>query len=291
MATLRDYTHASKTFVQANYSYAPKLKFLFHTYFDINPQAYPKNVGTGDNFGLAVKTVRLPSYSFETHVMNQYNRKRIVQTKIKYDNVNISFHDDNNNRIRGLWEAYYTYYYKDGSNPKTVFAGARGGAPTAQVAGGGTTATPTLADYNNRTQYTPNITGNNDWGYLGEMRNSTSLVKIPFFKNITVFGFNQHNFVAYTLINPLITRFSHDTYDYAQGNGTMEMVMDIDYETVVYNEGALDGQSPENIVTGFGAVQHYDRQPGPGTLPGQNSTVITPQGVVPGSGGFMYPKG
>ena len=33
---LRDYTHASKTFVAGNYGYAPKQKFLFHVYFDIN---------------------------------------------------------------------------------------------------------------------------------------------------------------------------------------------------------------------------------------------------------------
>ena len=31
---LRDYTHASKTFRTNSYQNAPKLKFLFHTYFE-----------------------------------------------------------------------------------------------------------------------------------------------------------------------------------------------------------------------------------------------------------------
>jgi hypothetical protein len=37
------------------------------------------------------------------------------------------------------------------------------------------------------------IVGNNNWGYWGESPNP-SLIKIPFFKNITIFGFNQHKF-------------------------------------------------------------------------------------------------
>lgn len=56
---LRDYTHASKTFRPNAYQYAPKFKFLFHVYFEINPEAYSQNVNTGANFGLAVKTVKI----------------------------------------------------------------------------------------------------------------------------------------------------------------------------------------------------------------------------------------
>ena len=33
---MRDFTHASKTFIPNNYAYAPKFKHLFHVYFDIN---------------------------------------------------------------------------------------------------------------------------------------------------------------------------------------------------------------------------------------------------------------
>ena len=111
---LRDYTHASKTFRTNAYGYSPKFKFLFHVKFELNDQlnGTVKNLLPDKNFnlGLAVKSVQLPQYTFDTHVMNQYNRKRIVQTKIKYDDINITFHDDNANMIRNLWYAYYTYY-------------------------------------------------------------------------------------------------------------------------------------------------------------------------------------
>jgi hypothetical protein len=272
---LRDYTHASKTFRPNSYQNAPKFKFLFHVYFDINPEAYPN--ASSFNYGVLVKTVKLPSYTFDTVTLNQYNRKRIIQTKIKYDGIDISFHDDNGNAIRSLWKTYYNYYYADGRKPQVVFAGARGAKPVS----GATDAT-----YNTRTQYQPSITGNDDWGYVGETSNPSG-VKIPFFKNITIFGLNQHNFAAYTLVNPIITKFSHDTYDYNQGNGTMEMQMGLDYETVVYNEGAIDGKTPDNIITGFGSDTNYDRTLSPIARPGSNANILGQGGLVAGAGGAI----
>ena len=292
--TLRDYTHASKIFRDnGNYQNTPKFKYLFHVYFKINPEAFP---GAVDNdYGILVKTVKLPSFNIETATMNQYNRKRIVQTKIKYDPIDISFHDDNGSglgtpnlggTIRALWKAYYNYYYFDGTTPEVVFSGNRGSGATPVQGGGGTTIIPTEARYNDRTQYQPSITGNNDWGYIGE-NNNTNGVKIPFFKNITIFGFNRHLFSAYTLINPIITRFTHDTYDYAQGTGIMENQMSIDYETVVYNEGAMDGQDPSNIVTGFGNGTNYDKRRSTITPEGANSVAPGPQGLVQTNGGAV----
>jgi len=286
---LRDYTHASKTFRTNGYQYAPKLKFLFHVYFDINTSAYAQNVNTNANFGLLVKSVSLPSFTFATHELNQYNRKRIVQTKIKYEPVSIKFHDDNGTAdgraaggiIHQLWKAYYTYYYKDGTKPNVILSGARGADRTAangQPAG--------AASYNQRTTYTPSITGNDDWGYIGETTSSVA-PKQPFFNNITIFGFNQHNYTAYTLINPLLTKMGQDTYSYSEGNGTMEMSMDVNYETVVYNEGAMDGNSPGNIVTGFGDNATYDRTLSPIAQLGSNSNVMGKGGLIESAGGFV----
>ena len=53
-AVLRDYTHAAKTFRTNSYQYAPKLKFLFHTYFQLNTA-----VGNENNFGLLVKEIKI----------------------------------------------------------------------------------------------------------------------------------------------------------------------------------------------------------------------------------------
>lgn len=288
---LRDYTHASKTFRTNSYQYAPKYKFLFHVYFEINTEAYGQNVGTGSNFGLAVKSVKLPSFTMNTHEMNQYNRKRLVQSKIKYDDIQINFHDDNGNMINNLWYAYYTYYYADANKPQVMFAGSRGAGRSGSTSGN--SGGPTQANYNNRNTYNPSISGDDNWGYIGEtsVPNGPDPKKVPFFKNITVFGFNQHNFTAYTLINPIISRFGHDTYNYSEGQGIMENQMTIQYETVVYNQGAIDGRSPGDIVTGFGSDATYDRTLSPIARPGSNASILGQGGLVDGFGGTLSALG
>jgi len=274
---LRDYQHGSKTCRTNSYENAPKLKFLFHTYFEFNNEAY----ATAPNFGILVKEIKLPSFTMQTEQLNQYNRKRIVQTKIKYDPIEITFQDDNGNNVTGMWEAYYRYYYNDGSKPGQVLRGNRGNNRFFQE------GTGSIVDYNSNNIYTE-AAGQEEhgWGLSGGATNADG-VKIPFFKNITVFGLNQHNFIAYTLINPLITNFSHDTYNYSEGSGVMQNRMTIDYETVVYNEGALDGRQPEDIVTGFGDVANYDRTTSPNMSPGANGTILGRGGLIDSAGGAI----
>lgn len=279
---LKDYKHAAKTFRADSYSNAPKYKFVFHTYFNINQEAYPG--GAGGNYGLLVKDIKLPSYTFQTAQLNQYNRKRIVQTKLRYDPVQITFHDDNGNSINKLWYAYYTYYYADATKP-TVFLGKRGARPPNN--GNSNSQQSNMSDYNISNIYDDSITGNDNWGYIGETNQPKFGHKAPFFQNITVFGFNQHNFTAYTLINPIITNFGHDTYNYEEGGGVMKNTMTIDYETVVYNAGALDGRKPSDIVTGFGDEKNYDRKLSPISMPGSNGTILGPNGLVDGVGGAI----
>jgi hypothetical protein len=67
----------------------------------------------------------------------------------------------------------------------------------------------------------------------------------------------------------------------------MEMSMGVEYETVVYNQGALDGQTPSNIVTGFGLDSTYDRTLSPIARPGSNGTILGPNGLVDGVGGAI----
>ena len=282
---VRDYTHAAKTFRANSYQYAPKFKFLFHVYFEINPAVYSKGISQGANFGLAVKTIDLPKYTIDTATLNQYNRKRLVQTKIKYQPINVVFHDDNGNLVNDMWYNYYTYYFKDADKPVTSSAGRQttNGVNTGSI------------NFNRRNLYDGDIAGDEDWGYIGETGQQSSttsqasqgISKIPFFKSIQIFGMNQHNFIQYSLINPVITAFNHDTYDYAQGNGTMANTMTIDYETVKYAEGALDGRSPSNIVTGFGLETNYDKTPSPINRPGSNASILGQGGLVDAAGGFI----
>ena len=118
--SLRDAQHASRTFTTNSFELKPKFKFLFHVSFTLNYKQIPQlaaSMGVDDisNISLLVKTVDLPKFSIDTETLNQYNRKRVVQTKINYDPVSITFHDDSGDLIRNMWYNYFSYYYKDPS--------------------------------------------------------------------------------------------------------------------------------------------------------------------------------
>jgi hypothetical protein len=94
--SLRDYTHASKTFTTNAYELKPRFKFLFHVSFTLNTAEIPAlsqlaGVNEITSLSYLVKTVDLPKYTIATETLNQYNRKRVVQTKINYDPVTITF--------------------------------------------------------------------------------------------------------------------------------------------------------------------------------------------------------
>ena len=53
-----------------------------------------------------VSNVTAASYSFDTMVMNQYNKKRVVQTKLNYDPISVSFYDTFDNEWHNLCLLY-----------------------------------------------------------------------------------------------------------------------------------------------------------------------------------------
>jgi hypothetical protein len=280
---VRDYSHASKTFRTNGYENSPRFKFLFHVYFNLNTVAIPqlRNIfSTPDTstIGLLVKSIDLPKYRMDVETLNQYNRKRLVQKKINYQPISVKFHDDGGDLIRLMWYNYYAYYYKD---PNQQY---RGQANTNFSIGPSATLT-TGFDYNNRDIYA-NDRFVNDWGYIGESYfDSTNggldgKGKPPFFRDISIYGFNQHKFVEYVMINPMISDWSHDTYDYSQDNGVMENSVVIDYETVKYYSGAIGGVRPDTNVQGFASPEYYDQLPSPLGRPGGTRSVLGQGGLL-----------
>ena len=113
---LKDFQHASKLFVGNDFANAPKVNFLFYVVFNINSSAiYNDTWKQGDRttVGLLVKKIDLPKFAIQTEIINQYNRKALVQTKLNYTNVNVEFHDDNSDITTSLWKNYYQYYFTD----------------------------------------------------------------------------------------------------------------------------------------------------------------------------------
>lgn len=240
---VRDYAHASRTFVSNTYELQPRYGHLFHVVFSFTPDAAVlfDNVDKLE-IPLLVKSVDLPTFSIDVETHNQYNRQVHSQHKINYNPVNIVFHDDQKDLIRTLWYKYYSYYYDDSLYTQ------------------GTGAYSTDDRYAQRAQ--------NQWGLS---RGNTR-----FFKDIRVYSMLQKRFAEYTLVNPIITSFNHSQHAY-EGSNFMEHQMTLNYETVKYATGFVNNLTPR----GFGDI-HYDTTPSPIGIYGRgpSNSVLAAGGLL-----------
>lgn len=75
--------------------------------FTLLVSAFGEETATFDR----VSSVTVPSFQFDTMVANQYNRKRVVQTKINYDPVTVTFYDTHDSQWHLLFQKYVRNYY------------------------------------------------------------------------------------------------------------------------------------------------------------------------------------
>ena len=261
---MADYAHAARLYTDDNFRLAPKTKFLYHVAFNINEDVIKKvrpnfDKKHGLEINMLVKTADLPKYNITTETKNKYNRKKNLQVRLDYDPINITFHDDNMGLTTYLWESYYRYYYVDGNLGSLDAAG----KPNATSAG-----------------FMPHNTyegeGLNKFRY-GFDNNSYA----PFFNSIQISQMARHQYVTYTLVNPIISSFQHDTMDNSAGGETSQNTMQILYESVFYSTGAVE---EGNAPVGF-ATEHYDTSPSPISVAGGGvANLLGGGGVLAGAG-------
>jgi len=187
----------------------------------------------------------------------QYNKKMYAATRIQYDPINITFHDDHADTVNAFWKKYYEYHIADSvgiTNDNMI--------------------NQMKDDYYDSIGDRPI----NKYGMDVPMKR-----KKPFLKQIDIFVLHKQRFTSMSLINPTIGSFNHDSVDQADGTGIMENVMQIFYETVIYGSGVVNRQD----VPGFATVR-YDKSPSPLTiLGGGTNSIFGPGGVIDGIGSVI----
>ena len=230
---LRDYQHAARIYTDSQFRLSPKYGFLFYVEFDFNPLITEISNQAAQELGMIVKSVSLPKFSIDTKVHNAYNRRNLVQNKINYDPVNISFRDDQADNVKQFWYDYYSYFYRD----------------------------PDYADATYSAQHKYQSRPSFDWGYSPRpavgYNNANGTQPVQYIQAIRIYSLYQGNFSEYQLVNPMITRFAHSDHD-VSNNDFMSMDMTVNYETVKY----LEGKVTNNTVGGFMDL-HYDTTPSP----------------------------
>jgi hypothetical protein len=254
------YEHATRLFLTDNYRLAPKQSFLYYVCINVAN-------GVSDNFagglstaisgvlsgetstqnlfeqyetGLMVRQVDLPKYTIQTKTLNAYNRKNIVQERIIYDPLNITFHDDAADTVTTFWNDYYTYYYRDSDYSGPIYQ--------------------LPHKYNPRQK--------SGWGYTPRLSS-----RKPFLKNIQIFSLHNKRFTEYQLINPMITSWRHGEHNSYDDVGTLQNTMTVAYETVKYRTGFVNAVD----VNGFG-ILHYDNTPSP--ISTSTTNIYTSGGLV-----------
>lgn len=241
---LADYAHASRIFVGSNFRLNPKNTFLFHVFIDIDPTLAlntTSDIIALTELGLMVKQADLPKYSIETKTYNNYNRPNIVQSKIKFDSISISFHDDNANIVRNFWYDYYRYYFRDSDH--------------------------TLATYDSDYKYAPQ-----DTGKFGFTRRSDTFK--PFLRSVRLYSLHQKRFSEYILINPIIKSFRHGQHQHGP-EGTMSHDMVIEYENILYSSGTVSQGNPAGFAT-----LYYDTSTSPLVSTAGARKIFGPNGLV-----------
>ncbi len=256
---MKDYRHASRLYIDNNHKLMPKQKFLFHVVFNTDETLFINGFNPNERLELnmLVKQCDLPRYGYNLEEKIQYNKKIYPATRIQYEPVNITFHDDHADTVNAFWKKYYEY---------------------------------TIADsvaMNSDLQ----ISNQKDDYYLwGDARTTNKFGldtpakrKKPYLKGIELFVLHKQRFTSMTLVNPVIGSFSHDNLDQADGQGILQNTMQIFYETVIYKSGIIN----RNNIPGFATI-HYDNEPSPLTvLGGGTNSIFGPGGVVDGIGSVI----
>ena len=228
---LRDARHANQIYTQSNFAFAPKSKYMYHVRFEPNDEV--GNSATSNVFqfqkelGVLVKSADLPSFRASVENKQQYNRKKNVQTRVDYQDCRITFHDDNTGVTRALLEEYYRYYFFDANKNTT-------GAEAA---------------YGPRDKYFARVPS---YGLDNRKKN-------PFFKYITIYQLARREWVAYTLVNPLLSAWDHGGVDASDG-GFNENTITVAYESVQYTSGNVGNDTPAGFAD---ASVGYDVEPSP----------------------------
>lgn len=224
---LRDSRHAANLYgftgSRLN-SGTPRFKFQFFLELNFNSAASShvrRFLGSDARQSVyaLVKTATLPNLDIDTTILNQYNRRRVVQTKIQSQAISLVFHDTVDGKTMRLWEMYYDYYYRDGRNSDS-----------------------------SDSYDTVKSRFNDNFGYdINRVRNQRHLIK-----SVELTQVHGGRFSRVRAMSPVITSFTHDTLDYTASGDIVEFRLELQPEYIVYKNrnGKISGDDLERYDNG-----------------------------------------
>lgn len=261
---LRDWRHAHQFYTNFGHAFSPKAKFLYHVVFEFHedvPLSFKQN---SENFqkelAVLVNSTDLPAFRVNVENKQQYNRKKNMQTRIDYQDVQMRMWDDNVGSVRSMLQEYYQYYIEDGRH------------------------TTSDGSYLQRDKYHTGAPPNYGLNTRAHRTNA------GFFKYIHIYQMGKNKWNRYTLVNPLLAQWQHGDVAYSEGAGLVEHSLTFAYEAVLYANGDVGSDSePKNFTaseTGYDTTPAFASTTPSTPMPGLASptpSVFTSDGFSSGS--------
>ena len=229
---LRDYRNASHLRPDVN---PPRQQFQGYVNFILNRDLFSylfADNGTTQfrtQISSLVRTADLPSVNFKTETKNAYNAKKIVNTGVEYQPVNMTVFDTMGNEWLSTLMRYFSYHYMDPRNKQEP--GNRDIEGSVPRVGG-------LNDLNAKFGQEGVSTDSGIVGQKGFNSNKAGLnpqQTTNFFERIDYVLYHGNKGVQYSIINPVLTMFKPGSIDYTSSN-PMEFALTFEYERfTVYN--------------------------------------------------------
>jgi hypothetical protein len=232
-----------------SYAGTPRPRYLFMVRF-------VRASGSGsakwaDGMSFAVRMFDRPKVQPVVQELNQYNKKRLIQTGVKYSPVKISFYDTIDAAVQQMWYEYTNFYFGD-------FRQSTGRAWLYDV------TAPNFQGGENGFGFSPNL------GF--DSVNDLSKTAY-FFDKIECYQFYAGEYLQFDLINPKIVSFDPDAFE-SERSEAHGIDMSIEYEAIEYQNQNLPASIRSNsfLSSWFGKLNPaYDPFTVPGYIPGANA--------------------
>ncbi len=232
----------------------PKPGFLYYIRF-VRANAGASGNDWAKGIGILAKQIDRPKVNFDTEVLNQYNKKRIVQKRVEYEPVSFTFHDTVDNKAFHMFEDYFRFYYGDPRN---------------------SSATDWSWDIMSNTM-NPGQAG--AWGFIPPVGN-TNLAY--FFSHIEFYYIYGGYYSRYDIINPKIKSFSPSDMSMDSSEGA-SIQMTFEFEGLIYqgNNLSLSGQAGLLQEMGLSASSFYEPRTASGSAVIGSGANYSKQGATP----------
>lgn len=234
---MRDFRNAYKFRPHVN---PVRQKFQGYVNFIFNRELLPGLFANGDagqtefrtTISSLVRTAELPGVNFQTETFNSYNRKRIVNTGVEYEPVNITVYDTVGNEWLAVLMKYFAYHYMDPRNKQQApndrdIAGWFSSAGGVEFVNSAFGKSGESAFDSNRAGYNPNANAH-------------------FFERIDYVLYHGNKGVQYSIINPVLTSFKAAELDYTASD-FRDFQLSFEYERFTVHNVVNFGLSEEDL--------------------------------------------